>query len=112
LARTKDKNCITGKPLSGKKVGAFSQKLDLQVVKQVCKHIGCTNNELHTALLSTTCHEYFKRNGESHNKINAVSPFSLRQPIKDLKDFRLDNDIVGMIYDLKMHSDFDLSLKE
>ena len=64
-----------------------------------------------SSLLSVSLYQYFELKGEKHVKVNAVSPFSLRQPVKNRKEFRLDNDIVGMTYDLKLETVFDKALE-
>ena len=46
------------------------------------------------------------------SSLNIVIPFSLRQPVKDLKNFKLNNDMVGIPFDLHIGEDFDKALVE
>ena len=64
-----------------------------------------------SVLLSNSLHEYFSQKGESHKSLDVAMPFSMRQPIKDLKNFRLDNDMVGMPLNMPIVKDFDEALK-
>jgi hypothetical protein len=64
-----------------------------------------------SVLLSTSLYEYFSKKGESHKSIGVGMPFSMRQPVKDLKNFRLDNDMVGMPVEYPVIQDFDKALK-
>jgi hypothetical protein len=68
--------------------------------------------EMMSSLVSNTLFEYFERKGETHSKINMACPFSLRQPIKDLKEFKMTNDIVGIPVNLNVLKDFDEALKQ
>lgn len=96
---------------TGKKNGAFTCDMDLSKIKKLCKEIGCTHNDMMTTLLSNTFFEHFKNNGESHKSVNVGMPFSMKAPSKNLKDIRLENDMVGLNVNVKLFEDFDNGLK-
>lgn len=98
-------------PTTGKKNGAFTCDMDLTKIKKLCKQLGCTHNDMMTTLLSNTLFEYFKNNNESHESVNIGLPFSMKAPSKDLKNIRLENDMVGLSTKIKIYKDFDEGLK-
>lgn len=56
-------------------------------------------------------HEYFHSNGENLERIEIGLPISLRQASKSIKDFKLNNDMVGLPVTLELFKDFDKGLK-
>ena len=89
----------------------MTDKLDNKKIKALSKQLGCTHNDIMTTLLSTTMYEYFNSRGEKLGSIDIGLPCSLREPIRSLKDFKLNNDMVGLDVNLKLFKDFDQGLK-
>ena len=56
-------------------------------------------------------HEYFHSNGENLERIEIGLPISLRQASKSIKDFKLNNDMVGLPVTLELFKGFDEGLK-
>ena len=81
---------------TGRKTGAFSQDLDLPLMKKYCKSNGITINDYTTSLLSTSLYEFFEKEKERQKSINSSKvyeipdtinvglPFSMRQPVQRL----------------------------
>lgn len=120
-----DNNCIKKKvPMSGRKNGAYTEEIDLAKVKAVAKANGATVNDFMTALLSVTLYKYFEDhrhdkfegiktgpNGfEIPKRINIGMPFSLRQPVKDLKDLKLNNDFAALPLTIGVFEGFEEAL--
>jgi|TARA_B110001450_G_C17302254_1_gene351974 hypothetical protein len=99
------------KPFTGKKNGAASQALSLTKIKTLAKELGCTHNDFMTTLLSQALHEYMREKGDKNTSIDVALPFSMKQPVKNAKDIRLDNDMVGLHTSIKLFENFDEGLK-
>lgn len=103
-----DVNVIkSGKELSGKQLAAFSE-LEIQSVKKVSKHMGCTYNEYTTALLVQALHTYFQRREKEAPippTIKLALPYSYRTMPKRMQDIRLGNDVYPMYLTAKVHPD-------
>ena len=91
------------KPITGVKVGAFSEEFDLDGIKKFTKATGSTINDYIGALLGTGLHEYFSKHQEENgikykipNDIDTLIPFSFRQPVKEVKDVKLINDFCAV----------------
>jgi NRPS condensation-like uncharacterized protein len=55
-----DHNAIKKRmPMSGRKKGAFTTDLNLNRMKEYCKHSKCTINDYVTSLMSCSLYEYF-----------------------------------------------------
>jgi hypothetical protein len=103
-----------GLPLSGNKTGASLQNLDIASMKTYCKKVGCTMNDYTTALIGASFHEYMTKyqtddNGKSYpipDYINVLIPFSLRQPARNTKEFKMCNEFVAIPMTIPIKSQF------
>jgi hypothetical protein len=125
LMQFKDSNCIK-KPLemTGRKHGAYTEDIDLLAVKALAKANGATINDFMTALLSNTLYKYFVDhkddkfegvktgpNGfEIPKRINIGMPYSLRQPVKNLEDLKLNNDFAALPLYMSIIEEFEPAL--
>ena len=105
--------------MSGVKKSAFKEYIDLNHFKKYAKLNGCTLNEYATALMSQSFHDYFKKyskvNGKTYpipDSILFCMPFSLREPVDDLKDIKMTNDISGTVLELPIRSDIKTAMKD
>jgi hypothetical protein len=89
--KPKDHNLIKDSEImcTGKKAGAFSREISVEVIKKTSKSLGCTVNDLLTALLNQTLTEYFVNNqdkskefrdGQVPQSIGVCVPWSVREP--------------------------------
>ena len=91
--------------------------LPLEKMKEYCKKNNCTINDYTTALLSNTIYEYMSTQQVIDGKefripecINIGMPFSLRQPCKSIKDFKINNDLVAIPTEIKIFSELKKAL--
>lgn len=110
-------------PKTGRKTGAYSKDLDLPAMKKYCKANGITINDYTTSLLSISLREYFNKEKERTNAlglskvyevpdaINVGLPFSMRQPVKLLKDLKMVNDFSSVPIRLELCKEFDDALR-
>jgi NRPS condensation-like uncharacterized protein len=122
----KDNNIIKKNvPMSGRKNGAYTEDIDLLKLKALAKANGATVNDFMTAVLSNTIYKYFDDHKNEKfegvksvgpngfiipKKINIGMPFSLRQPVKDLKDLKLNNDFAALPLKIGVYEKFEPAL--
>ena len=107
--------------MSGRKNGAYTEDIDLPKVKALAKANGATVNDFMTAVLSNTLYKYYdqhknekfegvKKAGpdgyEIPKRINIGMPYSLRQPVKELKDLKLNNDFAALPLKIGIYEKF------
>jgi hypothetical protein len=65
-----------------------------------------------SALLSVSLHEYMTSHKiKFPTNLCLCVPFSLRQPVADLKHFKMNNDMVGLPFELAIIKDLSPALK-
>lgn len=84
---------------TGKKNGAFTNDINVDEIKALCKAKGCTINDYMMATISTVMYEYFDNRkadwkGVIPDSISIAMPFSLRPPAASLKDIKMVNNFV------------------
>lgn len=122
LTATPDYNCLNNeKPLTNRRIGAFTRDINLQKMKAFCKDHKCTVNDLTGAIMMNTFHEYMDKNKHQDGKSYEISksihfavPISLREPFKgnDTSNVKLTNDFVSAFITLPVCKDFKESLKK
>lgn len=63
-----------------------------------------------SALLSTTLYEYLTKHNDNSKTITIAYPFSLREPIKNFKDLKMNNDMVALPLDSAIIENLDDAL--
>lgn len=112
LLKQFDLNALHGPKLSGHKLVAWSQTLDLDFVKKMKTAGGCTVNDVLMASLACAYQAYFKRNCSVCPKgIRCSIPVDMRRPKPG--DTTLDNQFAIVLLDLPLNEDGPLeTLKE
>jgi hypothetical protein len=84
--------------MSAKKEGAFSLDFDLPKIKTFCKKNGCTFNDYMMTIVNMSLREYMVKNQTIKDTtypipetITCSAIFSLREPVKSIKDCKMDN---------------------
>ena len=83
---------------------------NITYIKKYCKAKKTTVNDHTAAILSQTMYDYFSEKGEDNvvpESINVGVPFSLRKPVKEIKNVKLDNDFASLALTLELHSKYD-----
>jgi len=105
-----------GRPLTGKKAIAFAKDFDLAGIKRYCKARKCTINDYATSLCLTAIYEYttkYNKDGfEVPKMVNYVFPYSTREPIKELKDIVMKNEVTGVMMTVPVKKDIEEVIPE
>lgn len=104
------KNGVTA---SGIKRGGYRYDFNITDMKQYCKANKVSINDHTAALLSQTMHDYYKEKGEDGkvpSSINIGVPYSMRQPVKEIKKVRMDNDFASLPISIDIHEKYDDAL--
>ena len=109
-----------GQKLSGIKKAAFKEYIDLEQFKKYAKLKNCSVNDYASALLSTAFYEYFEKydkapDGKRYpvpDSILYCMPFSLREPVEDLKDIRMSNEISGTVLEMPIRKDIESAITD
>lgn len=102
LAMGLDRNALHGAPLSGDKLVAWSNQMDLQMVKRMKNAAGCTVNDIIMSCLAGALREYFKQHSSTiPNNIEAYVPVDIRHS----SSLSLDNQFALVFFPLPLHTD-------
>jgi NRPS condensation-like uncharacterized protein len=120
LMAKEDRNILQNSaPISGQRSAGFNLGLSLERIKQYCHSRGCSINDFCSAVLCVVLHDYLKSNPIYDEKgrelpmekyINVGLPFSIRQPQKNIRDFKLCNDFASVQSELILTDDFEKAL--
>ena len=115
-----DHNAICNKRiLSGKKRGAF-RKLTFNSLKAASKRSNCTLNDFVSSLIGVSLHDYFQKMKEDPdfkefpipNEVQLISPVSLREPVSNIEDIKVTNELSQLRTKLVITPDFEQTVKE
>ena len=98
-----------GVPASGIKRGGYRYDFNITDMKKYCKATKMSINDHTAALLSQTMHDYYKEKGEDKKipeSINIAVPYSMRQPVKEIKKVRMHNDFASLPMAIDLHEKY------
>lgn len=99
LAMPMDRNALHGPKLSGDKLVAWSDQLDLTMIKRMKEAAGCTVNDIIMSCLAGAFRDYLNRNASQvPNHIQAYVPVDIRAN----HDINLDNQFALVFFPLPL----------
>jgi len=104
--------------IHGQKTTAYYSGFNLKEMKSFCKERKCTLNDYMGTLVSCTLSDYMdqeeRRQEIEKEKVykkpetcRFIIPFSFRQPVKELKDVKLENNLGYLPLEIMLSNDFD-----
>lgn len=101
--------------MTNKKNGAYTMDIKLAEVIALSKLKSCSLNDYILSVYSNTLYEYFDSKKQDWNdviprQINIGMPISLRQPAKNLKEFKQHNNFINFPVRIPVRKELDESL--